>query len=166
MRERKLQRLQNYDYSKAGMYFITINVKDRVSLFGRINNGSVELNEMGQIAFRCWQEIPDHFSAANIDEFIIMPDHVHGIVEIIPVGNGYSPVGNADLRSLRWDRTKMTIPKIIHGYKSSVTRTINMECNTNFTWQKSFHDRIIRNEKELCSIRQYIKNNPVIAAIL
>lgn len=138
----------------------------------------MELNEFGQIAYNFWWEIPVHFPDATIDGFVIMPDHIHGIIEIPAgnaavvrnaisiVGNVIRPVvGNADLRSLRRrpennDRTKMMIPKIIHGYKSSVTRTIHRQYQINFQWQKSYHDRIIRNQDELNRIREYIQNNP------
>jgi putative transposase len=158
--ERKLNRLSGYDYSTPGVYFITICIRNFDGQFGEIKNGIMELNEIGKIAAQCWEDIPNHFPNASIDAFVIMPNHVHGIIAIVvPL------VGNADLRSLRKrrqmdDRTKMSIPKIIHGYKSSVTRIINRQYNKDFAWQKSFHDRIIRDDDELNRIREYIANNP------
>ncbi len=174
MRERKLNRLKNYDYSAPGFYFITICTLNRKCYFGEIVNQEMILNNIGSIAKSFWQEIPEHFSKSIIDEFVIMPNHIHGIVQIIdqtimPNGNvnfyqnnpytnmgkisiSNPAVGHADLRALRRDciprlqmrseqnhiadRTKMNIPKIIHGFKSSVTRIINQNYNVNFLLAK------------------------------
>lgn len=80
--ERKHSRLQNYDYSQDGFFFATICVKNKQEYFGNIENNKMILNQCGQIAQKCWLEIPKHFPHAILDEFIIMPDHVHGIVQI------------------------------------------------------------------------------------
>ena len=79
---RKSIHLKNYDYSSAGAYFVTICTKNRECLFGEVSNGKMELNEYGQIATDCWQEIPKHFSGVDIDEFVVMPNHVYGIFVI------------------------------------------------------------------------------------
>ena len=167
MRERKLNRLKNYDYSAPGFYFITICTQNRKCFFGEIVNQELILNNIGSIAKSFWEEIPDHFPESIIDEFVIMPNHIHGIIQIIDqsiMPNGYinfSP--RIQMRSEQnqiADRTKMTIPKIVHGFKSSVTRMINENYEINFQWQKSYYDRIIRNERELFFIRRYILMNP------
>jgi len=194
--DRKLNRLKDYDYSQDGFYFVTICTKNREEFFGEIKDEEMILNEYGEIAKNCWLEIPDHFQNAEFDEFIIMPNHIHGIVIIAndmdvgnadlrspqianannenivnpsAVGNAInenignpSAVRNADLRSLQQQRTKMYIPKIIHGIKSSVTRKMREKYNDfNFGWQKSYYDQIIRDEKSLDNIRQYIVDNPL-----
>ena len=94
MRKRKLNRRLGYDYSMPGAYFITINVKYQDRIFGKIDNGQMILSEYGKIADKCWKEIPDHIENTEIDEYIIMPDHVHGII-FISYGTGM-PVPYSD----------------------------------------------------------------------
>ncbi len=154
VKERKLNRLKGYNYSHAGMYFVTICAHNRECLFGIIENSQMGLNECGHVVDECWRTLSKHFVNADIDEYVIMPNHIHGIVT----------VGDADLRPLHspCDRTKMKLSKIIHGFKSSVTRIIHRKSdNINFVWHRSFYDHIIRNDKSLNNIREYIKNNPL-----
>ncbi len=152
MKERKLNRLKDYDYSQNGFYFVTICTKNREEWFGKIESGKMILNKFGEIAKSFWMEIPRHFKNVALDEFIVMPNHVHGILII---------VGNAYMRSLQ-NRTKMLLSRIIQQYKSSVTREINLLQNDfYFQWHKSFYDHIIRNDKTLNNIREYITNNPL-----
>lgn len=187
MKNRKPNRLRNYDYSQNGMYFITVCTKNRFECFGEIKNGEMVLNELGKIAEKCYLEIPNHFPDVFPDEFVIMPNHIHAIIEI-NVGNAEMRSGtngnikinrnadprskiknngktnrNARVRSLQNDRTKMLLSKIIHGFKASATKEINRMKNYNidFQWQKSFYDHIIRNEISLNKIREYIQTNPV-----
>lgn len=165
MKNRKLNRLINYDYSQQGMYFVTICTKNREELFGEIVNGKMVLNNVGNISQKCWMEIPNRFSNIHLDEFIIMPNHIHGIIEII---NSLDiNVWNAHVRSKNTNRSKMLLSKSIQGFKSSVTRKILYPEQeriyafpTKFAWQKSFYDHIIRNEIELNKIREYVFNNP------
>lgn len=160
-KSRKTNRLQNYDYSQNGMYFVTICTKDREELFGKVGNGEMILNDVGKIVNEIWTQIPMHCSGVHLDEFIVMPNHIHGILEIINRN-----VGNAHVRSGNMSRSKMLLSKAIHGFKSSVTRRIfgNQEriyaFPTKFAWQKSFYDHIIRNEMSLNKIREYIHKNP------
>ncbi len=79
---RKSIRLKEYDYSSPGAYFVTICTKDRAEIFGNVVDGKMILNELGEIVNRCWLEIPTHFPHAHLDEFVIMPNHMHGIIEI------------------------------------------------------------------------------------
>ncbi|MCX6740309.1 MAG: hypothetical protein NTZ49_03720 [Candidatus Parcubacteria bacterium] len=159
-KDRKLNRWQGYDYSFPGYYFVTICTKGRGPFFGEIKDFEKALNDLGKIAHDYWQEIPKHFKNCELDEFIVMPNHIHGILYIFYNNEDEyrKNVGNADLRSLR--NTKMVLPKIILQYKSSVTRRINNQFKINFAWQKSFHDRVIRNDDELSKIRDYIFANP------
>jgi putative transposase len=163
-KNRKSNRLKNYDYSQNGMYFVTICTKNREKLFGEVVNGEMMLNYVGKITEQCWLKISIHFPYISLDKFVIMPNHIHGILEIV---NNDSDVGNAHVRSKNNDRTKMSLSKVIQGFKSSVTRKILYPEQeriyafpTKFSWQKSFHDRIIRNETELNKIREYIHKNP------
>ncbi len=158
--QRKPNRMPKYNYSSRGCYFITICIKNKeANLFGKIVDGKIELSQMGKIANKCWMEISNHFPHVRLDEFIIMPDHVHGIIVILPkVGD---EIIHSHFSNQISDRSKMYLPKIIQAYKSSVTREINNTENYDyFSWQKSYYDHIINNYKELVQIRQYIKENP------
>ena len=155
-KERKPNRLKNYDYSQSGHYFITICTENRVEWFGKIENGEMLLNEHGIIAQRIWLEIPQHFGYISLDEFMVMPNHIHGI---IVVGNN---VGNRHACSLQ-KRQYQIIPVTVGSYKSAVARNIR-QIKSNipkFVWQKSFYDHVIRDEISLNRIREYIRNNPL-----
>jgi putative transposase len=157
MKDRKPNRLKDYDYSQGGCYFVTICTKDRTDHFGEIENGDMILNEYGKIAFNNWELISNHFEHLHLDAFVIMPNHVHGIIVITD-----NPVGVAYMRPLqKIDKTKMLLSKIIQQYKSSVKRDICKQFHKSFIWQRSFYDRIIRNEKEFYNIQEYIQNNPM-----
>jgi REP element-mobilizing transposase RayT len=156
--QRKPNRLKNFDYSSFGYYYVTICTKNRECWFGEIINGEMILNEIGEIIKQCWLDIPKHFLNVFLDEYVIMPNHVHGIL-IINQNN----VGNAYMRSLQnnWKyRTKMLLSMIIHEFKSAASRQIR-QIKSSFRWQKSFYDHIIRNEESLNEIRQYIQQNPI-----
>lgn len=158
--ERKHNRLPGYNYSNPGYYFVTICTKDKIPFFGSINDRGMNLNALGKFARECWTIIPNHFGHVSLDEFIIMPNHLHGIIAIEP--SITTEVEYADLRALQGvKRSKMLIPKIVHGYKSTVTRNIHKQFLTSeFAWQRSYYDHVIRDKNELEKIRLYIKSNP------
>jgi REP element-mobilizing transposase RayT len=157
MKQRKSNRLLKYDYSQNGYYFVTICTKNREEWFGKIENRQMILNNSGEIAKNSWIEIPEHFNNIRLDEFIVMPNHIHGVVII----ENDSVVGNAYMHSLQ-NKTKMLLPSVIQQYKASVTREINsIQKDYCFRWHKSFYDHIIRNENTLNNIREYIRNNPL-----
>lgn len=158
MKERKLNRLNGYDYNKQGYYFITINTYNGECSFGNIENDIMHLSQKGKIAKEIWFSMSEHYEYIELDEYIIMSNHIHGIIIV----NG-DFVGNAGLRSgkIDTDRSKMMLSKSIHGFKSTVTRKIRKDLNDfNFSWHKSFYDHVIRNEYDLNRIREYIINNP------
>ena len=165
MIKRKPNRLRNYDYSQSGHYFVTICTQHRKEWFGKVRDGEIDLSIFGEIAKDFWTEIPGHFRYVGIDEFAVMPNHVHGIliIEQDLVGNAYvrSHQGNAYRHSLH-DKTKMLLSKVTQQYKASVTCRINsLGTDIRFAWQKSFYDHIVRSEKSLDLIREYIQNNPL-----
>ena len=86
-KHRQSTRLRGYDYSQPGSYFITICVKDRECLFGEIHNGKIILNEIGKIAISSWNNLKSYFPKVNLDTFVVMPNHMHGIVELVADGN-------------------------------------------------------------------------------
>jgi putative transposase len=83
LHHRRSIRLKGYDYTRAGAYFVTICTKDRACLFGDVSDGVMRLNQMGHIVWQCWLAIPDHFPHVLLDEFVVMPNHVHGIIVIM-----------------------------------------------------------------------------------
>jgi REP element-mobilizing transposase RayT len=172
-KERKKNRLPNFDYSQDGWYFVTICIKNKDEFFGHVKNENMILNELGEIANQCWREIPNHFPNVILDEYAIMPNHIHGIVVIENnVGNKdfcsdpkNDNAGNKDFCSLHempW-QTKLSrsLPSIIRGFKIGVAKWCRKNNREEFQWQKSFYDHIIRSEKSLDNIRQYIIDNPL-----
>jgi len=154
---RKPNRYKYYNYSQSGLYFVTICVFDKEPVFGDIIDERVILSQFGVIAENCWKDVPVHFPDSQIDEFIIMPNHVHGIIII---NNFDNSVGHRHACALQnCDRKHERLPVIIGAYKSSVSKHIHESGYNEFKWQRSYYDRIIRNENELNEIRRYIKYN-------
>jgi REP element-mobilizing transposase RayT len=154
MRERKQTRLKNYDYSQHGYYFVTICAQNREQWFGKVEKGEMILNPYGKIVNECWDDLPEHYAHCSLDSFVIMPNHVHGIIVIDndkTVGNGLKPFPTHGLSEM------------IRGFKTFSSRKINegIKSDNKFQWQKSFYDHIIRGEKSLDLIREYIQNNPL-----
>ncbi|MEJ5165965.1 MAG: transposase [Thermoanaerobaculia bacterium] len=154
-RNRKSIRLKGYDYSHPGGYFITICTYNRKHLFGKIINGKMALNDGGKIVQQYWLEIPKHFPNAGLDEFIIMPNHVHGIIMI------HNNVQANDYSPSKFKSPSKTIGSTIRGFKIAVTKGFRFNSNVYIVWQRNYYEHIIRNENELNKIREYIVNNPL-----
>lgn len=155
IRDRKLNRLKDYDYSREGYYFVTICVKDRIEMLGGVKDGVMVLNGYGRIVEKQWVWLPQRYPYVELDEFIVMPNHFHGILSI--VGNGRGNVGNARERSLRKIKS---LSELMGAFKTTSSKLIHKSGLSQFQWQKSFHDHIIRGEG-LDRIREYIANNPL-----
>ena len=162
--QRKTIRFQGYDYSQEGLYFVTLCCRDKVCRFGKVQIGEMVLNEMGEIAKQCWLDIPNHFPHMVLHEFIIMPNHVHGILEIVEdVGaNNYSPENEIISRS-----PSKTIGSAVRGFKIGVTKWFNTHRAKDFSplqtksiWQRNYYEHIIRNDHSYKNISDYIKSNP------
>ncbi|MFH1004488.1 MAG: hypothetical protein V1781_03190 [Bacteroidota bacterium] len=180
---RRSIRLKGYDYSQVGLYFITVCCQDRECLFGKINVGvenfqpEMLLNEAGKIVDKCWLDIPKHFPNTVLHEHIVMPNHVHGIIELTDVPN----VGIENFQSLQQQRNESphnefqkiiprSIGSIVKGFKIGVTKWFrnNPVCTYNHLllhpqwkiWQRNYYERIIRNEQSYQTISKYIINNP------
>jgi len=147
LRERKPNRIRNFNYSSSGYYFVTVCIKNREESFGKIVNN-------------VWLNIPIHYQNVILDEFVIMSNHVHGIVVLKQlyrtVGTGQCPVPTIN-KNIKYG----LISKIINGFKNATTKKIRYVYGEHsFGWQRSFYNHIIRNEQSLFAIRQYIKDNP------
>jgi REP element-mobilizing transposase RayT len=173
----KQYRYKGYDYAQDGWYFVTICTKDREMFFGNVvgtnDNAFMQLSEIGRITDKFWREIPRRFNNVELDKYIIMPNHIHGITHInnscrnvprrVPTKEysnngilntlGRVPVGIQPL-------VINSLSSIVNHFKGNVKRHCNNN-NIDFVWQTRFHDRIIRNLDELNRIRQYIMDNPI-----
>lgn len=171
-------RLQGWDYGSNAPYFVTICTKDREHFFGEISNGEMILSAMGECADQCWQEIPKHFPFVILDEYTIMPNHVHGIVVIdkpdvaVAVGDTVGTGVNADVETqnfaslpsqppapTKFGPQSQNLGSIIRGFKIGVTIKAK-QLQPDFKWQARYHDHIIRNENSYQRIRDYIRTNP------
>jgi putative transposase len=168
---RRSIRLPGYDYTQAGAYFVTICTHQRQHLFGEIIDGQMYLNLCGQVVVSRWQNIPHHFPCVKLDEFILMPDHLHGII-VIGDGQGegiaFPDGGSLDLESFQGNAMPLrgtetdSLGAIVQNFKSVSTRKINQINRSPRTpvWHRNYHERIIRDETALQNIRRYIAANP------
>jgi REP element-mobilizing transposase RayT len=142
-------RLKDYDYSSQGAYFVTICTHHRQYLFGQIVNEVMNRNRWGDMAWDYWKLIPDHFPHAQIDAFVVMPNHIHGILFIT---HDVNPNG---------DSRKGGLGAIVGSYKSVVSKQIHVQFDvTDLIWQRNYHEHIIRNPDEYNILSAYIQDNP------
>ncbi|RPI06596.1 MAG: transposase [Ignavibacteriae bacterium] len=155
-------RLKGYDYSHPGDYFATICVRNHECILGDVEQEIMNLSNVGNIAKKCWEQIPDHFHYVTLDEFIVMPNHIHGII-IINDQRGRDVQLNVSTKdsSAIISPKKGTLSVIIRTYKAAVTRECRRIGSNEFRWQPGFYEHIIRDEKGLQHIRDYIINNPI-----
>jgi len=183
---RKSIRLRGYDYSRNGLYFITICTYNRECLFGEIMDKEMMLNDAGKIANECWLNIPEHFPNAILHEHVVMPNHVHGIIELsdtamtVDENNvgvqdaGEQTVGVQNFEPLPpapspptpspQNQFQHIIPRsigsIVRGYKIGVTKFFRDNTDIYHVWQRNYHEYIIRSEQSYLRISEYIINNP------
>ena len=159
-------RLKGYDYAQPGAYFVTICTNNRCCIFGDIADGVMQLSEMGKIVDVCWRETPLHFPNTRVDVFQIMPNHVHGIVEI---GEKRVEVRHAvPLQKYNGEKFGKprpgTVSTILRSFKAAVTievHKLNLFLDESL-WQSRFYDHIIRDDKDFFFIEQYIRLNPLL----
>ena len=155
---RKSIRLKGYDYSQAGLYFITICTHERLPLFGTIKDGDMALNDAGIMAEKCWSEIPDHFHQVFLGGFVVMPNHIHGIIEIR--GTVVGAKNFFPLRLPLQHGTSKTVGSIVRGFKIGVTKWFREHMDIHQAWQRNYHEHIIRDEESYLKISEYIEYNP------
>ena len=167
---RRSIRLRGYDYTQVGAYFVTIAIRSRLELFGEVVDGVVRLNDAGEMAREVWQSMPQRFPFVEVDAFVVMPDHVHGIVVIrdggtrAPMKDAPTP-GRADTDVTPAARA---LGDVVGAYKSLTTaayiRGVHSSQWPPFygrLWQRNFYERIIRDGYEMNELRAYIRDNPV-----
>jgi REP element-mobilizing transposase RayT len=163
--KRRSLRFKNYNYAQQGAYFVTICTKYRECLFGEIVSGEMVLNAAGDLVRKAWDELQVIYQRVETDQFIIMPNHVHGII-LFNAGKNRNRRGliNQPPTWTTWIMMKnpeQTLGKIIRHFKAKSSKIIRERSLNRFQWQRNYYDHIIRNEKELMNIREYIRNNPV-----
>ena len=161
MYKRKLNRLPGFDYSSNRFYFITIRVDNHYCAFGRIENKKMILSHDGTIAREQWIWLGHQYPYIEIITFMVMPDHVHGIIYIDNNQNKIVESNNNRDISIESVCKIKSLAELIGAYKTTVSKQIHLAGDNNFKWQKSYHDHIIRNNSELSRITNYIDNNPI-----
>lgn len=162
---RKTIRLHEYDYSQMGFYFVTICTQDRVPLFGDIFDGVMVLNGAGMMVETWWNELPEKFSNVRLDEYVVMPNHIHGVIEIVGADLRVCPDKNTSINQgahtgaplhamLQWFKTMST-----NGYIQGVNDH-DWPCFPRRLWQRNYWERITRHDQELQGTREYIRNSP------
>ncbi len=183
--QRRSIRLAGYDYGQAGAYFVTVCTEGHTCLFGRIVGETMEWNDAGRMVEKYWREIPTHFPQVTLDEFIVMPNHVHGIPVIrdanddLPATGPADPLVGANDHSPIQERansysplqaghgpprprgTSKAIGSIIRGFKIGVGRWMRENTGVRDIWQRNYFEHIIRNDVARNRIRQYILDNPL-----
>src|SRR3989339_782989 len=191
--KRKRNRLINFDYSNNGLYFVTICIDKRECLFGGVYNDFMCVNKVGSIVYRQWQWLFEQYKYIKNHGFIVMPNHVHGIVEIdremVEDESDKNIIGGLDdmldnhgrdrsrpvptdvaensniqnQNNTNNNKTKIkSLSELIGAFKTTSSKIIHQECLPRFVWQRSFHDHIIRNEKEYNKIYKYVQMNPIL----
>lgn len=175
---RRSIRLCGYDYSQAGFYFVTICTQGRHHLFGDIVDGTVQFTDAGEMVRTVWEGIPSHYPGVEIDQFVVMPNHFHGIAVIVGAGpraclNGDGqPEQKGQPHPIGQPRgvapTGYSLPDVVHRFKTMTTKKYvdgvkshGWQRFDGKLWQRNYWEHIVRNEQELFRIRQYIETNPV-----
>jgi REP element-mobilizing transposase RayT len=139
---RKRMRLEHHDYAMPGAYFVTACTIGRRCLFGEVVDGAMLLNDFGREVEAAWKDLPQHFGRLTLDHFVVMPNHVHGILVL---GDGSSPLS-----------------EVVRSFKTFSAHRVNLRRGSRGAslWQRGFYDHVVRDEADLARIREYIENNP------
>ena len=162
---RQSTRLREYDYAGAGAYFVTVCVHERECLFGDIREDTMRLNEAGRIVESIWQAVPKRFPNVRLDEFRIMPNHFHGIIVITDVVGALLAAPDISSSDSKQGAASSapTLGKIMRMFKSISAIQVNLVLDRQGQplWQRNYYERIVRDEEELATIREYIIANPM-----
>ncbi len=171
---RRTTRLQTWDYSWGWWYYITICTHNRTCLFGEVVGDEMRLNAFGEIVKEEWLKTVSIRPEVELDDYVIMPNHLHGIIILndpnqpIPIAGTHGSASANDQhigadRRLPLRREPRSLSSFVAGFKSAVTKRINMTRNAPHrpVWQSRFHDHIVRSDADLTRIRMYIANNPL-----
>ena len=169
---RRSIRLRDYDYAQVGLYFVTLCIQDRERLFDDVVDDEPLLNDTGLIVAECWRWLADRYDHVELDDWVVMPNHLHGIVNITddssemrdevvgsPGGSRTAPTNDAASRRAA---TRKPLGRLVGAFKTVSTNRINALRDTPgaTVWQRDFYEHVIRDERDLDRIRRYIANNP------
>ncbi|HEX8245239.1 MAG TPA: transposase [Longimicrobium sp.] len=159
LQKRKTIRLAEYDYSRAGMYFVTICSHQREMLFGDVHQETISLSNFGRIVQECWDLIPAHYPGVATDAFVIMPNHVHGLIRLTGIVGARHASPDAAAARMR----PPSVGNVVGSFKSAVSSRINSARGTPGApvWQRGFFERVLRDDDELLRARRYIVENPL-----
>lgn len=146
-------RLTTFDYTQPGAYFVTLCAFEKEHLFGTVLQGEMQASRLGELVEMCWKETPERFSHVELDDFVLMPNHFHGIIVL---GNGPSkPEGTSGV-------SPGSLSAVVRSFKGASTKLIRAVRpeRTAPVWQRNYYDHIVRNEVDLDRIRTYMRNNP------
>lgn len=171
-------RLQGYDYSSEGLYFLTICTKNKRRFFGTVKEGIMKMNSAGRIVANEWEKTEKIRDRVQLGEWVVMPNHLHGIIYLKPKqcrdashasqdkcqqSDGHSPslhsIEDSNFKN-EFGPQRNNISSIVRGFKSACSRKISELGKKTFSWQSGFYDHIIRNQKSLLKIERYIRENP------
>lgn len=157
---RRSIRLKEYDYRQFGAYFVTVCTQNRACLFGAVAAGEMQLNNAGEISKATWNELPARFPSVGLDAFVVMPNHIHGVIivgaQFIAPSDGF---GTAAIDQGVMNHAP-TLGEMMRAYKAVSTRSIRQAGTPDFAWQRNYYEHVIRDEESLNRIRQYIHDNP------
>jgi len=171
---RRATRLPGFDYTTPGAYFVTVCVHDRACLFGEVVDGVMRVNEMGEIVQQTWDALPAHFPHVALDQFVIMPNHAHGIIVLndndgvgarFPRPGSPRPGGDATHGCAGGETPPLRRPslgRVVGYFKYQSTKRINLLRQTPAqpVWQRNYYEHVIRNDADLAAIRDYVAGNP------
>lgn len=163
---RRSIRLRGYDYRQPGAYFLTICTQDRDCVFGEVANREITLSDAGQMVETIWRELPQNYPGVQVDAFVVMPNHVHGIIILVGAGASACP-DDPGLGRPQGVAPTMSLPDVVHRFKSLTTaryrQGVLQDGWSPFRhrlWQRNYYEHVIRSEEELNRVRQYIIDNP------
>jgi REP element-mobilizing transposase RayT len=181
---RRSIRLEGYDYTQAGAYFVTVCTQDRACLFGDVIEGEMRLNDAGRMVTAIWDDIPSRHPSTGTDAFVVMPNHVHGIIlvgaplvgarsvvgarsDVRPTAGTTTPNGATTRVAPTGDPKRPSLGDIVGAFKSITTNEYALGGTSGGwppfpgrLWQRNFYEHIVRNDRDLDRIRQYIADNP------
>jgi len=168
-KHRRSIRLRDYNYARCGAYFVTVVTQNRKCLFGESTDDELLLNDAGRMVQTVWNELPNHYLGVECDAFLVMPNHIHGVISLVGAGPCARPAGKGQPQGVAptVDHAVLSLPDVVHRFKSLTTKRyidgvkqLRWKRFTGRLWQRNYFEHVIRNEDSLNRIRQYILDNP------
>jgi len=153
-------RMKEYDYASPGAYFVTVVTYGHKCIFGKIKDNEMHLDDLGMITQECWKQLPDHFFDIEVEPFVVMPNHLHGIITIHE-NDRRGTIYRAPTTKKFGQPVVGSVPTIMRTYKAAVSRLARRKLGMVNIWQRNYYEHIVRNQSDLESIAGYILANPI-----